>query len=182
MNKMLPVYVIEGVDGCGKTTICKKLAKIKGWKYISTPSEKIKINLKKIELSKDEYLGFVYLLYAIFNTSHIIKKCRKKIICDRYYPTIISYSKALNFKQNFVILEKLPIVKPTKIFHIYVDYKVIKERLLKKKNLNLDELRLIKDRKFYDSLIKEYRKLCDIEINATDLAINQVIKKIESFL
>ncbi len=181
---MFPIYVLEGVDSCGKTTICKKLAKMKSWKYISTPPQDLKRPLSHIEKSKDKYLGFFYLLYTLFNTSDIIKKNRKKrtVICDRYYPTIISYSKALNFNQNFIILKDLPIIKPTKIFHIYVDYGKIKERLMSKKDLNPDELKIIKDKRFYDSLVKEYRKLCDVEIDATNLSIKEIINKIETFI
>lgn len=177
---MSQIYVIEGVDSCGKTTICKRLSKLMGWKYISTPSGIFKKTFPEVEKFGDEQIGFTYLLSALLYTTYLMKKESKKeiIICDRYYPTILAYSKAINFNQDFVDLKKIPIVKPNKIIHIYVNYKKIKKRLKNKNHPSVDELTMMKKEGFYNTLVNEYRKYCDLEIDATNLSIDEVIKKV----
>lgn len=185
MEKIDKIYVIEGVDSCGKTTICKELSKRNKWIYISTPSGIFKKHIRQIERLKDNYLSFIYFLSSVFHTSYLIRKEIEKkniIICDRYYPTLKAYSKAINMFQDFINLKKLPIIKPTKIIHLYVDYQKIKERLEHKKNCSLDELLIIKNKKFYNDLVREYRKECDIEIDATNLSIEKIVKKIQEIL
>ena len=124
-------------------------------------------------------------LSAVLNTSYLIKKDiknQKTVICDRYYPTLKVYYNAINFSQDFINIENIPIIRPDKIIHLYVDYKKIKERLKNKKSLSVDELKLIKNKIFYDRLVEEYKKECDIEINATNLSINEVVKKLQNIL
>jgi len=178
-------YVVEGVDSAGKTTICEKLARENCWKYISTPIGLFKKHMRRIEKMGDAYLSFIYFLGAVFNTSYLIKKeikKRKTVICDRYFPTLLVYSRATNLIQHFVNLKKLPILKPTKILHLYVDYKKIKKRLSRKVNLSIDESMILKNKQFYDNLIKEYREECDIEVNATNLTVNKLAKRIQKIL
>jgi thymidylate kinase len=184
MKKKTKFYVIEGVDACGKTTICHELSKLNNWKYICTPTGFFKKQINEIEKLGDKPLAFSYFLSAVLNTSYLIKKDKymKTIICDRYYPTLKVYYNAINFSQDFINLKNIPIVKPDKIIHIYVDYKKIKERLKHKKLLSVDELKLIKNKKFFDRLVEEYRKECDIEIDATNLLVNEIVEKIQTIL
>lgn len=185
MEKRTKIYVIEGVDACGKTTACEELSKLNNWEYIRTPAGFFKEQINEIEKLGDKPLSFSYFLSAVLNTSYLIKKSIKKkrtILCDRYYPTLSVYYNAINFSQNFVNLENLPIIKPNKIVHLYVSYKIVKERLGQKKSLSVDEAKLIKNKKYYDRLVEEYRKECDTEIDATYLSVNEVVKKLQAIL
>jgi len=177
--------VIEGVDASGKTTVCKTLSNRNEWKYLRTPTGIFREYNYKIEKLGDKPLAYIFFLSAILNTSYLIKKnlkYQKTIICDRYYPTLIAYYNAINYIQDYVNIKNLPLIKPNKIVHLYVSYHKIKERLAHKKSLSIDELKLIKNKFFYNRLVEEYRKECDIEIDATNLSVSEIVQKLHTIL
>ena len=181
---MHKLYVLEGVDSVGKTTLSSALSKQHKWKYLSTPGTDFKKQLTYAEQSNDDNLGFLILTSAILYSSNILQKEIKTntIICDRYYPTIYAYAKAKNFIQKYLLLKKLPIIRPNKIIHLFVEYDVIVARLKKKRNINVDEKRIITDKSFYLKLVNEYRKHCDIEIDITHMNITECVKKLNIIL
>jgi len=176
------VIIVDGVDSSGKTTICKMFSKCHNWEYISTPSGDLKNKLKELDMKRNQMTGFICLLLSVFETSDKIKESKSNIICDRYYPTLFSYSEALKFNNEFINLDKLPIVKNNLFVHLYVDYRTIKNRLLNKKERTYDEELILKDKSFYDSLVKSYRKICDVEIDATNLNEKEVLNRLYSLV
>jgi len=179
---MRKVFVLEGIDGCGKTSTCKAIAEKNKWTYLSTPMDSFK-NINLIEELGDYPLSYCYFLSAVLYTSHQIKKnFNKTIICDRYYPTLQIYYASHGYNQNFVDFSKLEIDKPDKLIYLHVDYNTIKNRLKQKANLGVDERRILKEKSFYERLVKGYRKLCGIELNTTNLSLEEVISKVEKLL
>ena len=177
---MAKIIIVDGVDCTGKTSVCKMFSKEYNWQYLSTPSGELKNKLKELDKSGNQMTGFICLLLSVFEISDKIKEIRSNIICDRYYQTLISYSKALKFSNEFIKLDKLPIEKGDLSVHLYVDYETIRNRLLKKNELNYEEELLLKDKSFYDSLVKSYRAICDTEIDATNLTEKEVLNKLNS--
>ncbi len=169
-------YVLEGVDGVGKTTICKRIAELKKWSYASTPPKNF--FMKEKQDSKWNILRF--MLGMAETTEHIRKKLGKKtVICDRHFPTLIVDGKELgidlsNFGKNCL--------KPDKIIHLYTDYETLLERIAARKKMNNSEKRLISDKKYFESMIKSYRKICNAELNNSNLSTDETAEKILKML
>lgn len=148
--------VIEGIDGCGKTFLCKKLAKENDWVYIKTPpksiSSKIKCKTELEELNR-------YKKGLLFNAKIIEKKLAKgkTIICDRYYGTYLVDCARLGEKLDFDLEKVLP--KPTKIIHLIASWETIVKRLKKRRIRSELENDLISDKRAYERLVGEFRKL-----------------------
>jgi thymidylate kinase len=185
MNETGRILVVEGVDGCGKTTACRALSRRNGWKYARTPVGVFKEHINDIERLGDHALAYSYFVSALLNTSYLIKKdvdALRTVICDRYLQTLSVYFEAIGYRQEFIDTNKLPILRADITVHLYVDYERILERLGKKRALSVDETRLRSDRGFYERLVAGYRRECGIEVDATDLSIDQVVGRLESLL
>ena len=59
------IIALEGMDGCGKTTIAKRLADKIGYDYIEKPNRDL------MNMGKDEYEDMLKVLYAINNPTII---------------------------------------------------------------------------------------------------------------
>ena len=150
------LIVVEGADGVGKTYLCKKLAKEKGWFYLKTPPKMLsKIKCKN---PKEELLR--YLDGLILNSVTIQKKLSsgKTVICDRYYITFLVDLKLEGINLDVSkILTFLP--KPNQTILLEEKYSVVVERLKQKKNKSKLEKEIISDKKVYDNVVNLFREM-----------------------
>ena len=147
----MDLLVFEGIDGCGKTFLCKKLAKQNNWVYLKTPPSKGKCRTEEEELSR-------YEKGLLLNAKTIKEELSKgkTVICDRYFGTYLVDCALLGVKPKLSGKE-LPL--PTKTIHLVASWKTIKKRLKKKRNLSSLEKKLINDEKVYNLVLSEFRKL-----------------------
>lgn len=152
------LIVVEGADGVGKTYLCKKLAKEKGWYYLKTPPKELsKIKCKNSIEELTRYLDGLML-----NSITIRKKLsqRKTIICDRYYITFLVDLELAGIKldvSSFVSL--LP--KPDKVILLEEKYETVVERLKRKKCISPLEEEIISNEKVYTRIVHLFRKLIE---------------------
>ncbi len=148
------LIVVEGADGVGKTYLCKKLAKEKGWFYLKCPPKVL--SKIKCKTSGEELLR--YFDGLMINSITIQKKLSlgKTVICDRYYITFLVDLSLAGVKVNTsALLKYLP--KPNKTILLEEKYEIVVERLKKKKNRSELEEEIIKDKRVYDKVVKLFR-------------------------
>ncbi|MBS3061290.1 MAG: AAA family ATPase [Candidatus Diapherotrites archaeon] len=172
-------FVLEGVDGVGKTTVARKISALKGWSYVSTPSAELK-QRRSMSLRDDNgFLNLVFYLEAVVDTSARVKKRGKKnIICDRFFPTLVVDAYERKMPGVLRILENISLEKPTLSIHLYADYKTVKKRLKMRSHLTRDEKRLLVNRRFFDSMVSDFRELCDVEIDTSNQTVEQSVNEV----
>jgi len=89
---------LEGIDGSGKTTVCKLLSKkMKAYLY-KTPSWPF-ANLREIiDKTVDIKSRFYFYLSSVFHASAEIEELLKKrhVVCDRYILSTLCYRQTLS--------------------------------------------------------------------------------------
>lgn len=154
--------VFEGIDGCGKTTIIKQVAKL--LKKIPQYKNKILItrepcgtkigeNIKKIILKNPKIDNRTEaLLYAASRRQHIVEKIKpnfkkKIILCDRFIDSSLVYqglTHNLEIKKiwsiNLFAIEK---IKADITFVLDVNPKISAERIKKRKKVDRFDLKKI---------------------------------------
>lgn len=88
------LIVFEGIDGCGKTTLSKKLAQILGFKWTREPTfsseEADALNLgSKNDIQRE-------IEFAIDRIRHLDTLLDQNIVCDRYIWSGLAYCKTYN--------------------------------------------------------------------------------------
>jgi len=168
MNKFI---VLEGLDGVGKTTLAKGLAKELDGEYMSTPGEPFSDCRRFIiDAMGDDQLG-----RALFYASTVSVQGKRAleqvssgrcVIMDRYWGSTVAYAKARGVE---VDLEALTpgLVMPDLVVLITLDEEVRRSRLLQRKISSEDEETLCTD--FTRHVISELAPRCQLRVNITGL-------------
>ena len=194
-----PLIVFEGIEGSGKTLHSKFLAsylKKKKIKFIKLREPGGNINserIRKLILSNKSKFNkitdlFLYLAARNENLENLIKKNYKKkiIIIDRFIDSTLAYQHygmGIDYKLinnlNYYLTKK---IKIDLTFLNLVNFKNLKKRLSKRKNLNrYDKFNI----KFYKKVQDGYMKISKskkkkykiIDTNKTILENRQIIIK-----
>src|SRR5580658_8725521 len=88
------IYVLEGVDAVGMTTICRLLAEMRGWEYHSTPAGPFALEFGRFAEHRDPWANYYLYLASILYTSRRLQIRSAVAICDRYFQTLAAYSAA----------------------------------------------------------------------------------------
>ena len=83
---MNPFIVFEGVDGAGKTTIGKRLARELSAVYLRTPGESYHSARKHVDSSASPEAKLLFYLSSVCDASHQATLLRGSVpvVCDRY--------------------------------------------------------------------------------------------------
>lgn len=186
------IVVVEGMDGVGKTTISKLLAKRNNFQYIDKPLHYLFETGKRGEL-KD--LEFEEQEEKIFNTDDLVIKAwltalgnlycfrrfgNQNIIVDRHIASNYVWNGVDETEPIFETLDRY-IPKPDLTIILYASSKIRLERI-RKRDQN--------DKDLYDGSIREnnYEKMIDflkkykipyIGINTEEKTIDEIICEIE---
>lgn len=129
--------VFEGLNGAGKSSLAKDLAKALRAKYITSPHKNI-ANLR--EIMDDASLSahyFYYMLGNIMISDELIKNNSKEIvICDRYVDSTIARHKVLGLEISTADISQLDLKKPDIKFFIHCNEVVRRERIEKRGKKN----------------------------------------------
>jgi len=134
MKKNLFV-VLEGVDGCGKTTVSEELALILSATLIKTPLPDQ--DCLRVAYDHDTCMTARYLFYlsCVLSASQKIKEIlpRGNVICDRYLLSSVCYHKAMGVDMTIVETNRLDIIVPDFTFCLMASPE-IRELRLKRRN------------------------------------------------
>ena len=148
MNKKGAFICIEGLDGCGKTTqaklLAKKLRKSHSAVYTAEPSRgKIGTYIRKSYLYGEKRLSSVLeaLLFAADRIEHVetevipALKEGKLVISDRYVYSSLAYQGAAGLSLEWIEKVNEHALKPDLAVFIDVNPKIVMSRLKPKKSV-----------------------------------------------
>lgn len=179
-TKRFPFIVIEGIDGVGKTTCAKLLARKINAFYYKTPARIFCKIRKDIENLQDLRLRFVFYLASVFHASSEIDKLlmKKPVVCDRYIYSTIIYHKALGVNLSFIDFNKILISSPDFCFYLFASEDICRRRLIKRGVYSSSDAVLEKNRELQCKINKLFFRLPIIKIDTSKISPNDVCKKI----
>ena len=187
MNKKGAFICIEGLDGCGKTTqaklLAKKLGKSHNAVYTAEPSHgKVGTYIRNSYLYGEKRLSSVIeaLLFAADRIEHVetevlpALKQGKLVISDRYIYSSLAYQGAAGLSLEWIEKVNEHTLKPDFAVFIDVDPKTVMSRLKSKKSVMENMETQQKVRQIY---LKFVEKGDLIRING-DKSKNEVAKEV----
>jgi len=113
------MIVIEGIDGSGKTTVAKHIAKKYNLPFYKFPVYKdfkiLKDFLEGKKALKEEATFLLFLANILINTKE------QKAVYDRYVFSSIAYAHSLDIEKAVKIVNSLPFLKPELLIYLDVD-------------------------------------------------------------
>ena len=173
------MIVLEGIDGSGKSTIARLLAKKLGKELIHFPTQRFRELHAHLEgsqkLSKEQ-------LFLVFLSDILLHRERlKNAVVDRYVFSTLAYQRGiLGLEQTGELLSRLGFPKPDQVVFLDVEPQVALARINRSRSSksvfeNLEELEAL--RKEYSQMAKKqfYGKWIRIE---TSKGIQEIVEEI----
>ncbi|MFZ5772368.1 MAG: dTMP kinase [Thermodesulfobacteriota bacterium] len=154
--------VLEGLDGSGKTTICKKLCQILNGEIYKTPSYPFSNFRNLIDDKVNMKARFFFYLSSVLHASEEIKNMLKKshVVCDRYILSTICYHIAAEQSLNYFDKNQIDILKPNYTFYLNAEYNIRMRRISQRENTDLTDTlhQKLHDEHFQNKVKKEFLK------------------------
>ncbi len=192
---MSKIIIMEGVDGVGKSTVCKILAQ--RWSHTPIKPILIKTFSKSNTLERIIHAHATSFLYyvviSIKTLSFIVptKILGRDVICDRYIQTVDTYSPDNGYWYNKILRRIFSIffINPNVYIELTADSAVIKQRL-KQQSENTEKYHkaLLQDVELIKSRQKEYRKIFErmpepkIRLDTTNASPEDIVEEIINFI
>ena len=173
-------YVMEGLDGVGKSTV-RELLKQNGFEVLKTPPEDFPVPRSEYDNLPVSDRFLFYLAGVVWASKKIDKIEKRQIICDRYLLTTLAAHEALGLEKDYLIsIEPVlkDILRPQVTFLLTADESVRLERLISR-GANENDLANFK---INNRLLDGYRQWSEklqhklIEIDTTFLDPDEVVK------
>lgn len=169
---------MEGLDGVGKSTCAKHLAKRINGKYVATPMHPFNTIRDGVDQLNDLTTRFHYYLSAIIGASSIIEQSltTHPVVCDRYVYSTIAYHRAMGVSVGHINLDLLPICVPTCTFLLTANDEIRAKRIQIRENRNTqwDDI-FVNDHALLNCVKKEFSKFTMIEIDTAHLLVEDVV-------
>jgi len=123
--------VIEGADGCGKTTLCAVLAERLGATTYTTPPRKYLLMKEQVDKSASDEEHYRFYRDGIYDASNEITEMLRnggKVISDRYWLTTYTYHQVMGVevsKEDFA-----SVIQPDLTVLLSLTYDVQVKRIL----------------------------------------------------
>ena len=204
---MSRVFIVEGIDGSGKTTICKKL---KEWIELRYPDYFCDIYREPGGTQPGEYIREIisqvplspkHQLVMFFTSRYFLCECIKNnpdqyFVIDRFVPSTYAYQqyglgideKQITELHKIICPSAFNIMNYSTIIYLKTDPKIAMERILKRKEPlsifeNVDFLTKVSNGYdiMFNKIIKEDKQNL-ITIDTTNRNQDEVWKELESIL
>lgn len=173
--------VLEGLSGCGKTTIGEILAKKLGAVFYKTPASLFCPIRSVVDEKADLIARFLFYLAGVAQSSVEINQIRKKqhVVCDRYLDTTMCYHKAMGVPVDLLLKSPESIFAiPTNSFLVVCEQEKRIKRL-QKRGLTYNDM-IERRSGVEENFFAEYRKKQLIEIDNSfddpNIAISKILK------
>jgi len=174
---------LEGIDGSGKTTVCKLLSKkMKAYLY-KTPSWPF-ANLREIiDKTVDIKSRFYFYLSSVFHASAEIEELLKKrhVVCDRYILSTLCYHRASGSSFKLFNETYLDIIIPDFTFFLNADYEVRMKRIAIREHIDHSDVlnSAFHDREYQDKVKYEFATYTNmVWVNTNDRSPKDVTELI----
>lgn len=178
---------IDGIDGCGKTTVAREIAQRYGAIYFHTPSDDIKSFMAPdgqslrdfVDLDAEVYERFLFYLWSVAHASRLIEGLlyHSNVVCDRYWASTVAYHRAMAPELHSFDISWLPLIQPDYYFLLDVsDPDICVKRIEERAIRNSNDLLLEKDRELQALVQHEFHSLELIRIDASQSIVNIVLE------
>ncbi|MDG2810183.1 AAA family ATPase, partial [Vibrio parahaemolyticus] len=172
--------VIEGVDGVGKSTICKLVASRLNFIYHKSPMNKMR-DAKIYYEDLGDALSRYYFYRAVVQSDSVLIKEKlstgNSIICDRYIESLYSYHLAMDpkitsiFESNYVFKADVEIL-------LTASQKIRIERICERSNLGKEKTKMDESQGFLDVVQNIFRNRIKLQINTDHKTIEEVVNEV----
>lgn len=186
-KKHYPLFVIEGVDGSGKSSLGPIVAKRINGNFHEYPMA-FKPALNIIDEGASSSARFMFYMAYNMQTSEDISNFifKNPVVCVRYiYSTIVYHIvKGVSEKMIFEVAEKVPLIRPERVFFLDVSDKKIQMERINQRGISNEDIRVLEQ---MELIRKTYLKLSDIMPNFTYIdtsylskeeVVSKIVKKI----
>jgi dTMP kinase len=183
MPKKFYFIVLEGLDGSGKTTICRLLSQKMNCEMYKTPSSPFDIIRKHIDDYATTRSRFFFYIASVVHASEEIKQIllRNHVVCDRYIYSTISYHCAMDKSILCFDISQLNIEMPDIVFYLKAPYLERMGRISKREGLSLEQTAIDQSNNMlFQSMIEKYfkRLVNAVEIDTGEMSIDDCVNNI----
>ena len=175
-QKNFPFYVIEGIDGSGKSSIGPQVAEAIEGAFYEYPNA-FKPAIKFIDSKASPEARFLFYMGYNLQTSHDVLEIlnEQPVICVRYiYSTIVYHIvKGVDIKSVFNISRQVSLLRPKQVFFLDVSNKDVQMRRLEKRGLQPEDSRILEK---MDLIRNTYLQLSSIMPNFTYIDTSSLTK------
>jgi len=134
-------FVIEGIDGSGKTTVCKKLCNKIGAEFYKTPSFPFSDIRNLIDENVNIRSRFYFYLSSVLHASCEINELLKDktVVCDRYILSTLCYHRAADSIFKAFDESNIDILQPDLTFYLNANYDVRMKRIVQRENIEFED-------------------------------------------
>lgn len=176
-QQLHPVYVIEGIDASGKTSVGPQVAEKIGGGFHEYPSG-FKPALSQIDAEATVEARFVFYMSYNLQTSHDILELaiQKPVICVRYLYTTLVYHivKGLDERWVFAVASLMPLLRPNQVFFLDVSDRSVQMNRLRKRGMLSEDKKMLKK---MDEVRSTYLDLARIMPNFTYIDTSYLSKE-----
>jgi thymidylate kinase len=175
--------VVEGIDGSGKTTVCKILSQKIGAKFYKTPSFPFSDIRTLIDKKVNLKSRFFFYLSSVFHASYEINEILKEktVVCDRYILSTLCYHRAAEPYFKTFDENKMDILQPDLTFYLEADYNIRVRRIAQREHIEFENIfnTVFHDESFQKKVESEFSKYKNlIRIDTNILTAEAVADKI----
>ncbi len=175
--------VLEGIDGSGKSTVSRLLAKSLGAKLVSTPPKGFGSARRAVDSHAQLQSRFFFYLSSVLFASETIEELLKTnhVVCDRYIFSTLGYHQSLGLKIDFD-LSSIKFTQPDFTFFLRIEDEVERQRRLRERMRFTKTDALIDDEKVRKKLVREYSRFPMIHIDTSNTSAQEVVMKIREHI
>ncbi|MCX8167355.1 MAG: dTMP kinase [Candidatus Micrarchaeota archaeon] len=148
------LIAIEGIDGAGKTTLARLVAKEFQMKVQAFPTKRFKLIKDYLQGKKSfskENLFLLFLTDISINSTNA-----RNTIFDRYVYSTLAYQNSIfSLKEAETIFQKLNLLKPDYVIFLNLDLKIAMERIKKRKR----KVSVFEKKEFLKEVRKNYMEM-----------------------
>lgn len=182
------LIVIEGIDGVGKTTLCRELTlslqksnfPVVWFEEVEEASSLFNRMKKTVRTEASlEAQFYFYLASAIYKSSIIEDLLEKQtVICDRFVYSTYAYHLAKGLNVEYApMLSKLPIRKPDLAYQLILDETERQKRILQRPDNDIDDFEFKKTGGYID-IFEKHLQTFQLKILDTSLSTDELVHTI----